>query len=62
MPVQAVLMNQSPNARPFWGQIDIKEYEIYDYPTNAELHEIVPSKLIAFTTWAGPCSPTTQLE
>ena len=37
---------------PFWGQIDIEEYENYDDPTNADLHEIVPGKLIAFR---GPC-------
>ena len=33
---------------PFWGQIDIDEYENYDSPANGDLHEIVPGKLIAF--------------
>jgi cell division cycle 14 len=32
---------------PFWGQIDIDEYEHYDNPANADLHELVPGKLIA---------------
>jgi cell division cycle 14 len=33
---------------PFWGQIDIEEYENYDSPANGDLHEIVPGKLVAF--------------
>ncbi len=38
----------SHDSSPFWGQIDIEEYENYDAPTNADLHEIVPGKLVAF--------------
>jgi cell division cycle 14 len=33
---------------PFWGQIDIEEYENYDNPANGDLHELVPGKLVAF--------------
>jgi cell division cycle 14 len=38
----------SHNDCPFWGQIDIDEYENYDNPANGDLHEIVPGKLVAF--------------
>ncbi len=33
---------------PFWGQIDIEEYDNYDDPINADLNEVVPGKLVAF--------------
>ena len=38
----------SHGGSPFWGQMDMEEYETYDNPVNADLHEIVPGKLIAF--------------
>jgi len=33
---------------PLWGEIDIEEYEHDDSPSNADLHQVVPGKLIAF--------------
>ena len=33
---------------PLWGAFDKDQYEQYDDPLNADLHEIVPEKLIAF--------------
>jgi hypothetical protein len=33
---------------PFWGRIDIDEYALCDDPLNADLHVVVPGKLIAF--------------
>ena len=33
---------------PLWGAIDIEEYEHYDSPGNADLHQVVPGKLLAF--------------
>ena len=38
----------SQDGSPFWGQLDIDEYETYDSPINGDLHELVPGKLIAF--------------
>jgi cell division cycle 14 len=32
---------------PLWGAIDIDEYEHYDAPHNADLHQVVPGKLVA---------------
>ena len=32
---------------PLWGAIDIEEYEHYDSPGNADLHQVVPGKLLA---------------
>jgi cell division cycle 14 len=31
-----------------WGRINIAEYEQYNDPLNADLHEVVPGKLVAF--------------
>jgi cell division cycle 14 len=31
-----------------WGALDMDQYDQYDDPLNADLHEIVPEKLIAF--------------
>ena len=33
---------------PFWGELDVEQYEHYDDPLEADLNEIVPLKLIAF--------------
>jgi cell division cycle 14 len=33
---------------PFWGDIDIEQYEHYDHPLQADMVEVVPFKLIAF--------------
>ena len=33
---------------PFWGEIDMEQYEHYDDPLEADLVEVVPLKLIAF--------------
>ena len=33
---------------PLWGAIDIEEYAHYDNPCNADLHQLVPGRLIAF--------------
>ena len=33
---------------PLWGAIDIEEYSHYDDPSNADLHQVVPGKLVAF--------------
>ena len=35
-----------------WGMIDMEEYTQYDNPLNADLHEVVPGKFVAFQ---GPC-------
>ena len=32
----------------FWGMIDIAEYKHNDSPINADLHEVVPGKFVAF--------------
>jgi cell division cycle 14 len=34
---------------PLWGEIDVEEYEHYDAPRNADMHQVVPGKLIAFS-------------
>ena len=31
-----------------WGAIDMDEYRLYDDPLNADLHEVVPGKFVAF--------------
>ena len=31
-----------------WGKIDLDEYEYYNDPINADLHQVVPGKLVAF--------------
>ena len=31
-----------------WGDIDVEEYDHYDNPSNGDMHEVVPGKLIAF--------------
>ena len=33
---------------PFWGMIDIEQYEHDDNPLNGDLAEVLPGKLIAF--------------
>ena len=33
---------------PLWGGIDMEEYSHYDEPCNADLHQVVPGKLVAF--------------
>jgi cell division cycle 14 len=38
----------SDDSSPFWGKIDIEEYEHYDDPINGDLHELLPGKLFAF--------------
>jgi cell division cycle 14 len=32
----------------FWGPIDIAEYAHHDSPVNADLHEVVPGRFVAF--------------
>ena len=39
----------APESR-LWGRIDADRYSHYDEPLNADLHEIVPGKLVAFRT------------
>ncbi len=34
---------------PIWGEIDVEEYEHDDSPRNADMHQVVPGKLIAFS-------------
>ena len=34
--------------RDFWGPIDIAEYAHYESPVNADLHEVVPGRFVAF--------------
>ena len=31
-----------------WGRVDLDEYRHYDSPLNADLHEVVPGKMVAF--------------
>ena len=37
----------SPGSR-VWGRIDVAEYAQYDDPLNADLHEVIPGKFVAF--------------
>ena len=41
-----------------WGRIDIEEYSLYDDPLNADLHQVVPDKFVAFK---GPVELGTEL-
>ena len=38
----------STNSQTEWGMIDSSEYAHYDNPFNADLHEVVPGKFVAF--------------
>ena len=42
------LARPSHPGSPLWGRINIAEYAQYDDPLNADLHEVVPGKLVAF--------------
>ena len=44
------LARPSPSAPNLWGRIDITKYAQYDDPLHADLHEVVPGKLVAFRT------------
>ena len=37
-----------PASPDTWGAIDLDEYTYYDHPLNADMHEVVPGKFIAF--------------
>ena len=42
------LARPSKHNSQLWGRINIAEYAQYDEPLNADLHEVIPGKLVAF--------------
>ena len=44
------LARPSSSGSRVWGRINVDEYAHYDDPLNADLHEIIPGKLVAFRT------------
>ena len=38
----------SDDVSPFWGELDVEQYEHDDSPLNGDMQEVVPSKFIAF--------------
>ena len=50
---------QEQTSQGIWGRIDIEEYIHFDNLLNADLHMVVPDKLIAFKGPLDPCGPTT---